>query len=477
MGGNLRRLVDHLLPVNPVARRALAVLGICVAVAAPGAAFGSYAVAATDGSGSATGAAAVALGVPDYHFVNDAGLSYGGSNADVFSPGESTVLGFAAPLRNIPGQPDLLVSAFVGGAGATDTALVQVDVSSNGVNFSSAGSFNTASGRNPLSYPMPENGFESVKHFAVEFGAADSVTHVRLTNLSGSAEGLRLDAVEGLHPVTGSSHAFELRIEKYRDDLVGRFLLRIKNTADPGGVPIRELRIDLPPPPVHLEETLWSIHALYGQPGVFACAENCVFDNSPVVIPYGRHVWSLDGATAAPAGAGLGPGRQAGNLRNESFDTDNTLFTYLNGFSFTITFADGYEHVVDYTNDVLPQGLTGALFQKYLYFSSNPSVIGPNRVDTYHYVGPHRCSDGIDNDGDSLVDFPADPGCESAVSEKEDPACNDGIDNDGDGKIDLLDPHCNGIASKRSEWPTVCGLGVELVLVLPLLARLRRRSR
>lgn len=473
MGGNLRAPADHSLREMGLFLRAFAAAWICVAVAGP--AFGSYAISAADAPGSSTGAGDAALGVPDYFFVNDAGLGYGGANADVFAPGEATVLEFATPIRNVGDQPDLLVSAFVGGSGETDSALVQVDVSSNGVNFTPAGSFDTASGRNPLAYAMPENAFESVKHFAVEFGAADFVTHVRLTNLGGSAEGLRLDAIEGLHPVTGTSHAFELRIEKYRDDMVGRFLLRIKNTADPSGVPIRELRIDIPPAPIQLEETLWSLYGQYGEPGEFACAENCIFDNSPVRIPYGRHVWSLDGENEAPPGTGLDPGRQAGNLRNENFDTDNTLFSYLNGFSFTIVFADGYEHTVDYTDDVLAQGLTGALFQKYLYFSATPTVVGPNRVDTYEFVGPDRCGDGLDQDGDSLIDFPADPGCASADSDIEDPACNDGVDNDGDTRIDLLDPHCSGVASKRSERPTACGLGIEVTLLLPLLARWRRR--
>jgi hypothetical protein len=41
------------------------------------------------------------------------------------------------------------------------------------------------------------------------------------------------------------------------------------------------------------------------------------------------------------------------------------------------------------------------------------------------------CADGIDNDGDTLVDL-ADPGCASASQDHEDPACNDGVDNDGD---------------------------------------------
>ena len=94
----------------------------------------SYATGATDVSGS-TGAASVALGVPDYHFINDVGLGFGGTSTDVFDVGEAVVLTFAAPLRNIPGQYDLVLSAFVGGLGATDNATVQVEVSSDDVTY------------------------------------------------------------------------------------------------------------------------------------------------------------------------------------------------------------------------------------------------------------------------------------------------------------------------------------------------------
>lgn len=49
------------------------------------------------------------------------------------------------------------------------------------------------------------------------------------------------------------------------------------------------------------------------------------------------------------------------------------------------------------------------------------------------------CADGQDNDGDGLIDFPADPGCFAADDSNEtDPAvCSDGKDNDGDGLIDF----------------------------------------
>src|SRR5262245_20447616 len=61
-------------------------------------------------------------------------------------------------------------------------------------------------------------------------------------------------------------------------------------------------------------------------------------------------------------------------------------------------------------------------------------------------TGP-ACSDGIDNDGDGMTDFPQDLGCESAQSDTEQgpikPQCSDNRDNDGDGKTDYPnDPGC-----------------------------------
>ncbi|NNL68007.1 MAG: hypothetical protein HKP30_17295 [Myxococcales bacterium] len=62
------------------------------------------------------------------------------------------------------------------------------------------------------------------------------------------------------------------------------------------------------------------------------------------------------------------------------------------------------------------------------------------------------CSDGLDNDGDGLIDFPADPGCSYPGFSLEDPQCQDGVDNDGDGLVDLADPGCAGVLSP-SESP------------------------
>jgi len=57
------------------------------------------------------------------------------------------------------------------------------------------------------------------------------------------------------------------------------------------------------------------------------------------------------------------------------------------------------------------------------------------------------CGDQADNDGDGLVDFPADPGCAAADDANEtDPAqCSDGKDNDSDGLVDFpADKGCTG---------------------------------
>lgn len=79
-----------------------------------------------------------------------------------------------------------------------------------------------------------------------------------------------------------------------------------------------------------------------------------------------------------------------------------------------------------------------------------------------------QCNDGADNDGDGLVDYPADPGCSQSRDDTENTdavsggestttpvsttgganvgmaECNDGIDNDGDGLADFpADPDCN----------------------------------
>ena len=125
-------------------------------------------------------------------------------------------------------------------------------------------------------------------------------------------------------------------------------------------------------------------------------------------------------------------------------------------------------------------------------YPADPGCTSP--TDTSEHESTLPCDDGIDNDGDGLIDYKADgsgdPGCAYPAFPTESPACQDGIDNDGDGKIDFdggvsatngavhgtPDPGCT-FAFKQSEVdPPHCGLGAEVALVAPVIAwALRRR--
>jgi len=110
-------------------------------------------------------------------------------------------------------------------------------------------------------------------------------------------------------------------------------------------------------------------------------------------------------------------------------------------------------------------------------------------ADTSERDAAKACDDGRDNDGDYGSDVGGDAGCADPRNPREDPACSDGIDNDGDGKVDYdgfggfyePDPQCSGRPEPNLEdasggvgW---CGLGFELIFLLPVLRRLRTLRR
>jgi LPXTG-motif cell wall-anchored protein len=111
---------------------------------------------------------------------------------------------------------------------------------------------------------------------------------------------------------------------------------------------------------------------------------------------------------------------------------------------------------------VLNAGATSLL--KETTAATEGTTVAPTGGET---TGP-ECSDGIDNDGDGLIDA-ADPDCHTdgnagnpasynpsdmseaggpgapttGSGEEEGPECSDNVDNDGDGKIDERDPGCH----------------------------------
>ena len=73
-----------------------------------------------------------------------------------------------------------------------------------------------------------------------------------------------------------------------------------------------------------------------------------------------------------------------------------------------------------------------------------------------------ECSDAIDNDGDGLVDFPQDSGCATPDGPREGGECMDGIDNDGDGAIDMADVGCGAPNDASEHAPQlVCDNGLD----------------
>ncbi len=98
------------------------------------------------------------------------------------------------------------------------------------------------------------------------------------------------------------------------------------------------------------------------------------------------------------------------------------------------------------------------------------------RVDqAIHTLAPGNCFNGLDDDLDGQTDFPQDAGCRRG-SWVENPACQDGVDNDGDGKVDYpADNLCSNATDKTEN--SNCGLGFELVLIIPAVQALRRIRR
>lgn len=114
-------------------------------------------------------------------------------------------------------------------------------------------------------------------------------------------------------------------------------------------------------------------------------------------------------------------------------------------YDFRIT--DVFGHVVEATDIAL--------------VVTTPIVLN-QQFETSPDPAPAACADGIDNDGDTTIDYPADSGCTSADDSDEAeqtsepaPACFDNIDNDGDGLIDYpTDQGCDSAYDDDESGPS-----------------------
>jgi len=138
--------------------------------------------------------------------------------------------------------------------------------------------------------------------------------------------------------------------------------------------------------------------------------------------------------------------------------------------------------------------LVGILFARAAFVNqpTNTSIFGNLGfiVDLFNYrndilaiIDQPDCSNGLDDDGDGLVDFPNDPGCANALDNDERGApfeCDNGLDDDGDGAIDFPDDSGCKSATDDSEFVAqvpngLLGAGILTLASLRLLTRIARR--
>ena len=146
-------------------------------------------------------------------------------------------------------------------------------------------------------------------------------------------------------------------------------------------------------------------------------------------------------------------------LANDSdVDGDSLSLDYVgaagNGIA-VITTVDGFS-MVEYTPNLGFIGIDH--FRYHLHDGNGGDDWATVTITVNQEVPPPvpQCSDGVDNDGDGLIDYGSnldnDPGCQTSDDddESDDPAhfpqCFDGLDNDGDGLVDYgSDPGCDSV--------------------------------
>ena len=136
-----------------------------------------------------------------------------------------------------------------------------------------------------------------------------------------------------------------------------------------------------------------------------------------------------------------------------SLSDDGEYLSFTSGRDevYLVRLEDGYARMIS-SQDMQGSALdeSGDTLVVYGYASLLPDVDDNGDKDVYAYilggempVPDEDCTDGIDNDGDGLIDCDDsddcgdDPACTEPPSDPE--ICDDGIDNDGDGLTDCLD--------------------------------------
>lgn len=88
-------------------------------------------------------------------------------------------------------------------------------------------------------------------------------------------------------------------------------------------------------------------------------------------------------------------------------------------------------------------------------FPAEPGCDSPSDNDETDPNVPRQCSNAADDDEDGLIDFPDDPGCIGAADDFEGPDCSDGIDNNGNGTLDY-DRDGDGFRDRNADQGCAC---------------------
>jgi len=148
------------------------------------------------------------------------------------------------------------------------------------------------------------------------------------------------------------------------------------------------------------------------------------------------------GSTAAITGSGFGGYLDAAN--SGTYVTGDVTVREGKGKNKTTTTTTETAQINSWTDNEIAAQFSACPDDGTVVVSTVWDIIGSSGPPT----DPEICDDGIDNDGDDLVDCDdvadcdGDPICGDGCTRNEKGLCGDGIDNDCDGLVDCDDRDC-----------------------------------